>query len=105
MAGFTIGEALAGRRLDEALAALIPGVSRMRLRTMLDAGEVTVNDADVSSMVCSSTHTSLNSTSWFSSSDTTLNLKRRRNAFGGSVRITTSARSLTAGQLPVTAGP
>ena len=45
MAGFTIGEALAGCRLDEALAMLVPGVSRMRLRTVLDAGEVTVNGA------------------------------------------------------------
>lgn len=42
---FEIGPALDGRRLDEALAALVPGLSRMRLRTLLDAGEVRVNNA------------------------------------------------------------
>jgi 23S rRNA pseudouridine1911/1915/1917 synthase len=39
----TIGPDLHGRRLDEALAALIPYASRMSLRGALDDGAVTVN--------------------------------------------------------------
>lgn len=45
VARFHVGAELAGKRLDEALAALVPEVSRMRLRTLLDAGEVRVNGA------------------------------------------------------------
>ena len=33
---------LAGRRLDQAAAALLPEFSRSRLRTWIDAGELTV---------------------------------------------------------------
>jgi 23S rRNA pseudouridine1911/1915/1917 synthase len=42
-ASFTVGEADAGLRLDQALAARIPGLSRRRARLLLDIGGVFVD--------------------------------------------------------------